>query len=47
MGDPLLFNRLLALPLLALLPASLDEGEAPGGELPVEPKDDIAMGPLV
>lgn len=40
--------RLLALPLLALLPASLDAEEGPPPEqLPVEPKADVAMGPLV
>ena len=44
----LLLSRLLALPLLMLLPTSLDTEEAPQQEeLPVEPKADISMGPVV
>lgn len=35
-------RRLLALPLLALLPQSLDE-EKPADELPIEPKGDVGL----
>ena len=41
----LLHFRLLALPLLMLLPSSLDTEEAPDqDELPLEPKANVSLG---